>query len=419
MGTTLIFIGFLFLINPDLITLDVIPDWIGYLLIARGLSRLALLEERIAAAKKYAFFLAATSFAKLLSCTITFSTNIESTRLTVCFLFLVAEGAFSYLMCDHAFKGVQYLAIRKDGDRMLKSYDLVRGFTLTFFLVKAAANFLPQLPVIFYVNIDADADQVENFSAMVRSFRTVRSILFIVGSFALVFLGVYTARLLKAYLKRGREDTPFAEGIYLAYEENVTKNESMQTRLGIKSAFFFFFLSFVFLGDLYLDFINMFPKPLFAFFAFLGLRRLAPYAQVKKWHVSLSLVSFFVTLSAYVYRLVRLVMTESEFPYLFPYEFLAGTFAILADVFTLMPFVFVILAVKNCAGKYTAFDYKKYQIALLVIGFLLTGLSFSQYLFVGRSDLVVALQWIFYATVLYLHKSSMDDIYKEAEYHLM
>ena len=202
MGIGLIFIGFLFLINPELITLDVIPDFIGYFLIARGLSRVALLEERLAAAKKWALFLSLTSVFKLLSCTVTFGTRIESTRLTVCFFFLVAELWLSWLFCDNAFKGLHYLAIRKNGDLVLKSYDLARGFTFSFFMAKAAVNFLPQLPVIFYTNIDAEGDQVENYTAMVRSFRTVRSILFILGAVILVFLGIYTARILKAYLKR-------------------------------------------------------------------------------------------------------------------------------------------------------------------------------------------------------------------------
>ena len=92
MGTGLIFIGFLFLINPDLITLDIVPDFIGYYLISRGLSRLALLEERIAVARKWAHLLALTSVLKLFSCSIAFPTAIESTRLTVCFFFLVAEA---------------------------------------------------------------------------------------------------------------------------------------------------------------------------------------------------------------------------------------------------------------------------------------------------------------------------------------
>ncbi len=419
MGTGLIFIGFLFLINPELITLDPIPDFIGFFLIARGLSRLALLEERIASARKWALFLSLTSVLKLLACTVTFSTRIESTRLTVCFFFLVAELWMYWLFCDNVFKGLHYLAIRKNGDLILKSYDLVRNFTLVFFMAKAVINFLPQLPVIFYTNIDADGDQVENYTAMVRSFRSVRSILFIFGALLLVFLGVYTARILKAYLKRCKEDGEFCENILEAYRENVAENEALQTRLAIKGAFFWFFLAFLCMADLYLDFINMIPKPLFALFIFFGLKRLSSVVKIPASHLILTLVSFAVHLASFAFRLVRLGITTGNFPYLFPYEPLAWGATVLQLVFTVLPLGLTFLAVSKCTSGYTTQTYGKRGATVLVLAFCVAALSACQYLFVGRSDLVVFLQWGLYAVLLYLHKSSLDDIFSEAEYKLM
>lgn len=419
MGIGLIFIGFLFLINPDLITLDVFPDLFGYFLIARGLSRLSLLEERIASAKKWALLLSLSSFLKLLSCTVTFSTRIESTRLTVCFFFLVAEAALSWLFCDNLFKGLHYLAIRKDGDLVLKSYDLVRGFTTVFFMTKAAVNFLPQVPVIFYTNIDAEGDQVENYTAMVKSFRSVRSILFILGAVILIFLGVYTARIIHAYLKRCREDRAFSENVLTAYRENVEQNASLQTRLAIKGAFFLFFLAFICLADLYLDFINMIPKPLFALLIFLGLRRIGTVVKIPAYQKLLSFLSFLVLLAVYVLRLARLIVTEGNFPYLFPFEPAAWVATVLNLVFAVIPAVFVFFAISRCAAEYTTQSYRKRGIVALLFTLFVAILGSCQYLFVGRSDLVVFLQWGLYAVNLYLHKSSMDDIFAEAEYKLM
>lgn len=419
MGTGLIFIGFLFLINPELITLDIFPDFIGFFLIARGLSKLALLEERIASARKWALFLSLTSVLKLLACTITFSTRIESTRLTVCFFFLVAELWMYWLFCDNAFKGLHYLAIRKNGDLVLKSYDLVRNFTLVFFMAKAAINFLPQLPVIFYTNIDAEGDQVENYTAMVRSFRSVRSILFVFGALLLVFLGIYTARILKAYLKRCQEDRAFCDNVLASYRENVSENESLQTRLAIKGAFFWFFLAFICLADLYLDFINMIPKPLFALFVFLGLKRLSSVVKIPAFHLVLTLVSFASELFAFAFRLVRLGITTGNFPYLFPYEPLAWVGTVLHLIFIILPLVLTLLAVSKCTAAYTSQTYGKRGIVVFSLGFFVALLSACQYLFVGRSDLVVFLQWGLYAVLLYLHKSSMDDVFAEAEYKLM
>lgn len=418
MNFKLLLIGFFFLINPDLITLDPLPDLVGYLLISRSLSRVALLEERLSGARKYLHLLALTSFFKLLSCLITFPTRIESTRLTVAFLFLIAEGAFSLLFCDHAFKGLHYLAIRKDGDTALESFDLVRSFTTVFFAVKAVVNFLPQLPVIFFANIDAEPDQIENYTQMVSSFRTVRSILFLIGSIGLVVLGIYTARILSAYFKKISHDASFCEGIAQMYEENIAQNKAMQTRLAIKGAFFFFFVAFLFLTDLYLDHINMIPKPLFFLCIYLGLKKLEGFVSLKKWYRPFSLVSFFVGLLAYAYRTLRLFL-DADFPYTFPFEIPAALLGAVNSILVFLAAWIVLSVICVCAQTYTAFLYKKQRILLTVLVALLSLLSFSQYLFVGRSDLVVALEWIFYCATLYFHKNSLDEIQAEAEYKLM
>ncbi|MBE6713205.1 MAG: hypothetical protein E7580_06775 [Ruminococcaceae bacterium] len=422
MKTGLIFVGFLFLINPDFITLDIIPDFIGYILIACGLSRLSLLEERIAAAKKWLLFLALTSVVKLFSSALVFTSTLQSDRLMFCFFFLVAEGGLSWLFCDNFFKGLHYLAIRRDGTLMLKSFDLVRGYVTGFFLAKAVINFLPQLPTIFFSEIDAGADYVQDYSAMRTNFFTTQRILLVIGGVLLVFFGIYTARIIKAYLKRCREDKTFYENLISSYVENVEKNAPLQTRLAIKGAFFWFFLAFVCMGDLYLDFINIFPKPLFAFFVFLGLRRLdAAYSEAKvpAFHKLLSLVSFAVLCVTYGIRLARLIATgDNAFPYLFPYEVLAWCSTVLNLIFSILPLWFVFAAISRCTRLYTAQDYRKKGLVVFAFAFVVSALSSCQYLFVGRSDLVVFLQWGLYAVLLYLHKSSMDDIFAEADYKL-
>ncbi len=440
MGTTHILFGFLFLINPDLITLDILPDFIGYFLIARGLYRVSYLEERTAAARKFAIALAFVSFAKLLASAMTFSTRIESTRLTVSFFFFVLELAFSYFLCDRVFKGFQYLAIRHDGDLALKSYDIAKTFTTVFFIAKASLNFLPQIPVIFYPNIDADGDLVENYTEMVKSFQMVRSILFVVGALVLISLGIYTARILFAYFRRCRSDTAFYNSLLANYEEKVLKNERVQHRIHIKSAYLCFFLAFFGFADLYLDFINMIPKPLFALFVYFGLRSLSKSVRIPFWQSATALASFVLTCVVYAYRLIRLI-TDTDFPYTFPYDMLGAILGILGSLLPVLLVYLVLEAVRKSAAHFLdvpdtslqnsketlAFHrketvwlrlYRKYYIIVLILSISLAVLNFSQYLFVGRSDLVVFLQWALLAVCLYLHKSSIDQIQQEVEFRL-
>ena len=202
------------------------------------------------------------------------------------------------------------------------------------------------------------------------------------------------------------------------YEEKILANVSMQTRLAIKGAFFSLFVSFLFFGDLYLDHINVFPKPLFFLFVFLSLKKLKGFIPIKKASECFVLVSFFVSICTFLYRIIRLA-TDAEFPFTFPYEALALIFGVCNIILTLITALIALKTVFICAETYTTYPYRKGKLFLTAFSVILALLSFSQYLFVGRSDLVVALQWIFYAITLYVHKNCLDEIQAEAEYKLM
>ncbi len=426
MGTGTLFFGFLFLINPELITLDLIPDLFGYLLIAKGLEKLSHLEERVAAGRRYAFLLALSSLIKFAANGITFSTQIESTRLTVTFFFFLAEIFLGFLLVDHVFKGVQYLAVRRDGDLALKGYEVARLYLTAFFLVKPIATFLPQTAVIFFPNVDADPELVEGFTSMVRTFRTARSILFAVGALVLVFFGIYTARILKAYVARCRSDEVFCTNLEEDYKEKVSCNESMQKRLAIRKGFLFFFVASVFLGDWYLDHLNMFPRPLFALFVCLGLWRIREAVKVKSWQISVSVGTFVITLIGYAYRIFCLLRDDWNFPYSFPGDPIAVVLGILGTVSCAVLVCLMLFTVKRCCETYTEQRYGNRFVILCILFLAILALGFYRYLFVGRYLIEgsirvdpAAVEWCLYALALFLHKNSLEDIRNEADWKLI
>jgi len=72
MGIPLISAGFLFFFLPDFTVLDILPDFIGYLLISAGLTKFSDMYEEIAEAKKLFSRLALLGVAKILSVFIVF-----------------------------------------------------------------------------------------------------------------------------------------------------------------------------------------------------------------------------------------------------------------------------------------------------------------------------------------------------------
>lgn len=419
MNTGAIFLGFLFLINPDLITLDVFPDFIGYLLIAHGLYRLSFLEERIALARKFAFFLAIASGIKIASSLMVFTTTVESTRLTASFVFFAVETALALFFVDHVFKGVQYLAVRKDSDLALKGYEVAKLYITVFFVVKNVSNFLPQSVAAFYPNIDADPNLVENYSAMRRQFFVLRSVLFLVGAVALIAIGIYAARVLRAYLSRCRSDEDFVERLAAAYKEKVEENGNMQIRLAVKSGFVLFFTATVFLADLYLDHIDIFLLTVFALLVCAGVKKLDPVLSLKPWQKTVSYVSAGVIAVAEIYRTVRLFTCDGDFSVLFYFDVFGKILGYLSLAASLFLCWLMLFCISETGKKYSEYSYRPYRIFLSVSLAVVCALSYYQFAFPAWSGVVPAIQWAAYAITLYYHNKTTDEMRREIDYRLM
>ena len=418
MHTGSVLIGFFFLINPELITVDFLPDFVGFLLIAHGLKRLSHLEERIMLARRYAFVLALSSVLKLLASVIAVPTNIESTRLTISFCFLIANLWLSLLLVDNTMKGLQYLAVRNSGDLVLKNYEVVKGFLTAFFIIKETAHFLPQGIAAVFPHVDADPDLVENYQTMISSFRTSRSILFVVGSLCLILFGIYTARILKAYRDRCRSDLAFCESLNQKYREKISENENALTVIGIKKAFLLFFLASIFLFDIYFDGINMLPNPFFSLFAWLGFGAVIPFVSLSKWHRPIAFASFLFSLAAECYRMISW-FTSDAFAESFPISPLANIFSFFSRFFDILLLVLLLDAVSKTAVRYTEYSFRRVRIGIFLAFSLVILEGFFPYLFLNEPIFITVAVWFFFAVGLYHFKKSLDEIRAEIEYKLM
>lgn len=419
MNTGSIFIGFLFLLNPDLITLDIFPDFIGYLLIARGLYRLSFLEERVVLARKFSFFMAIASGIKFASNLMVFTTTVENTRLTASFIFFIIEITLSLFFTDHVFKGIQYLAVRQDSDLALKGYEVAKLYVTVFFIVKNVANFLPQGAAAFYPDIDADPNLVENYSSMRQNFFILRGILFIVGAVVLLAIGIYTARVLRAYLARCRSDEAFVLRLSEAFREKVEKNENMQIRLNVKSAFGLFFLATVFLADMYLDNIDVFLLTVFAVLVCVGMRKLDSVSALRPWQKTAAYLSAAVIAVAEVYRMVRLFTCGGDFSVIFYFDIPGRVLGYLFLASALYLCFVMLLCIHRVCRKYSEYTYRPYRIFLSVAFCVLCALSYYQFAFPSWSGEVPAAQWVVYVLILYYHNKSMDEMRQEIDYKLM
>ena len=86
LGFGLVSAGFVFLFLPDLMLIDILPDVIGYVLIALGLSSVAFLDDSVAEARKLFLRLAIVAALKPVALIGVFSAS-------------ASDDASSYVIC--------------------------------------------------------------------------------------------------------------------------------------------------------------------------------------------------------------------------------------------------------------------------------------------------------------------------------
>ena len=419
MGTASLLVGFLFLIEPGYYTLDVLPDFIGYLFIAHGLYRLSFLEDRIWSARRWAQYLALISVLKIVSSTFVLTSSVESTRLSAMFLFAVAEGWMGYLLADNLFKGVQYLAVRHDSDLALKGIDVAAGFAKVFMPVRSVLGFLPASMILFFSNVDADPALVEGYASLKRTYLATRLTVSIISAAAFLVLGVYTCRILFAYARRVRSDKPFVASLMDLYRRKVTDNEDARVRIHVREGFFLFFIAALFFPDFYMDHVGLLPSFVGVLLVYCGVRNLSVGVRLPAFLKPGLAAAVVVSAAAYALRTVCLILWQEKFMTAFA-VFLPGQIAAYLGQAALGFAAFAVLfAVWKTAKAETEYRYTPYAVSTCLLWLGVLGTGVFTYAFPARSGVVQAVQIGLALIALYLHKKSMDDIRGEVDYKRM
>ncbi|MBR6675830.1 MAG: hypothetical protein IKL24_00675 [Clostridia bacterium] len=130
----LVALGAVFLFNPTINIVDLLPDFIGFWLIAKGLTYTAYVSETVAMAKKSIVYLAFIEAAKLLSCALLVGGNGTNVVLLT-FCFTVVEAILFIPAVDKLFEGLASLGVRHAGKAVfsvpLSSYRIKKAEVLT------------------------------------------------------------------------------------------------------------------------------------------------------------------------------------------------------------------------------------------------------------------------------------------------
>ena len=285
MGIAYILAGVFFLFNPNINVVDVLPDFIGYLLIYRGLFHASFLSDNLRQARDLIWKLAMITAVRAASAVLLPYTSDTFTLLLV-FIFAVLETMYALPAINTVFEGAYAVGTRlgcssiyqtqekkkrtKQGTviRTVEGAERFKVFTVVFFLVKTVATIIPELPSLQLTDDLSGSSRFQLPLAMLRPW------MYIFLGFAVLVVGVVWLVRAVRYVNGLRRDSSLCEGIRRYFEDNVASEPGLMAAIRMRKVLFL--IGFAALSSITftLDGLNVLPNVIsavFLFFAFLML----------------------------------------------------------------------------------------------------------------------------------------------------
>ncbi len=297
---SLMAISMLFLFNPNISVIDILPDFIGYILLCIALTPLADMNESFADAQSAFKKIIVIDAGKLLALFWVFGISVVSERNSSLLLWSFAFGALEMVLVIPAFaklfKGLSELGFIYDNTsvvgrsgRSKKSHtDKLRALTVFFVALKALMSFLPELADL------TSTEYYENYG-MINLYRYIGIMRFL--AFVPVFIvGIWWLVRAIVYFHRVSRDTAFCNSLEALYFERVNGKVGIFVKRNISISFFVFIAACIFSFDFRFEQVNVIPDfvagiLLVVFFAIVSKRTRLKLAFPLLFSVAYTLIS--------------------------------------------------------------------------------------------------------------------------------
>lgn len=302
-----------FLFNPDLAVIDLIPDFIGYMLINYGLTVLADLNDHFEEAKKRFKLMIFVSLAKLLSIFMLFGLNDAYMRPYSMLLYPCVFGVIELVLLlpafKHFFDGLTYLSSRNDGSaaflyhfpskfrrrdkrRVPLKNITERTYSLTVFFLfaKSFLSVLPEFSVLTSTTYDESKHTIDlyDYIGLLRMMAIL--LMSIIGIVWLVGFVRYIALIIR--------DSKFMERLLDAYRTKVLVRDGLFVRRRLHFALFWLKITAVFAIDFYVNYYNVIPDVLFAVTGIVAIFLLRKYVTKSRYVSAVAALSVYGCVSA-------------------------------------------------------------------------------------------------------------------------
>lgn len=298
MGIGYIIAGVVFLFNPMISILDVLPDFIGYLLILAGIYKLADMTNKMENIHKNLLYLIGISLLRtILSVVITTSDKILV--LIFVFVFAVFETIFMINVFNKIFDGIEDIGIRFNGTATFNKISELRTLTYIFIIIRNLFTVIPEFRHLSTSEYEGVISSYEMTGLIDYS-----TILIAMNIIIVTAIGAIWLFMMLSYLNKIRKDTDFIEKINNYFTNNILTDTNRYLVRRIAISMFLFMLGFIFIVDIFFDNIDILPDfigSLFIFSAVVILRK--DNLKIKKL-LYLSVAYIPLSLINWIYRMI-------------------------------------------------------------------------------------------------------------------
>lgn len=341
-----------FLFNPVVSIIDVLPDFFAYLFLMIALSKAKYLFDNIGDAYDALKKMLIISFFKTV-CIFTLPFVDETMALVFSFTFGMVEIIYAIPAFTRLFDSLSYASLRDVGNDMLvKNSDRIKRVTIAFFIAKTVLASLP----------DATALSFNDVGQM--TLIEFRPMLFIVSSFFSLIFGiiwiVFWSKYFSGFFKRGE----FANKIDEEFCEKILPKKSMLTSKDFITALLIMAVGGFFVFDFCIGYVNIINDGVFSIFLSIALLFLLKRKRIDSkpllyfffgvsfLHIVFSVLETVFTVKYFNLYDIRSMMTNSDAEDMY---LIVEIFAVLSSVF----FVFVVLLMLWLVRKYSLSTVKE------------------------------------------------------------
>ncbi|MBP3321005.1 MAG: hypothetical protein J6M12_01495 [Clostridia bacterium] len=269
-NSLLIIIGTFFFFNPNLSVLDVLPDFIGAILIVVGFLHLADIDDRAKDSKKALIILAIVDAGKMLTLLLLTDSSETVWPLIFTFCFGLGEGALFVYGMAKLFSAVTYQAMRHTCLPLYEGFSSLLPLTVLIAILKNLLVMLPELTGLStdYGFIESIAGNEAQVSQFVYKALTVLNLVVV----ALYGIGwwIYMLR----YFRVVGKQKDFLAALDSNYYAEVGSKHEVMTYRALKTAGLLFTLGLILLLPLRLDGNDILPDFAGGALLLLGILRL-------------------------------------------------------------------------------------------------------------------------------------------------